>query len=521
MRPEISKKDTTYPILKSEVNFLSFPFFCLAKSDLNSTGSIQYEKTVDRPEGKVKILWCVTAHGKLGIPGPFDKEVHRAIEALITRRGFPVKNPIPFTLYELCQVMDVHQGGAIKQKIKEALIRITMTGIESQQAFYTKTDKSWIEEYFHLYEHVIFKGKSRPDTHEIADTNYLFLGKWYLNNLNAFYIKTLDYSFYRNLETPTDKRYYEIMGLKFHAIFSSNINFVRFRYSTLCDLFPLTRQPYLSLAKQQLNPSHKRLKKQGFFKKVTWHKTNEKNDWLLYFYPGPKAHDLLNPKKLPEPAEIESLTDFDAEQEQMEFAFDAIGAEPAQNSWDKYYKYYKLDNNNSEAKPDEPPAKLSDQSVVALSDRLTEFKIPNKLATQYVAQYSPEYLEEKIQIIEFRKSKDRRIKNTGGMLRRAIEENWQPSEALTATKEKRQLEIEKHERLQAEEEQAAIEQAKDKAVEEWISVASDSLVAEIHEQAAREIKEENPKTKKQFLRILTKIRVKDIIASKYLGENFS
>ena len=505
-----------YLITVSEINFLTLPFFNLARKGLKDTTLIEYTKTIQRGNETVDIVWKVSSNSEYGFPGPFDKEVHKAIEALIAQRGFPVRNPIPFSLYELCKIMEIHDSGRTIDSIRDSLIRITMTGIHSKQAFYARSKERWVEEAFHLYDHVTFKGKYRPDTNEIAETNYLFLSKWYLENLNAFYIKTLDYEFYKNLESPIDKRYYEIMSVKFYGAFQAKVPFLRYRYSSLCDLFPLTRYDYLSRAKQQLNPAHQRLIKQGFFRKVTWHKTNEKDDWLLYFYPGDRAHELLNPHRMIQAAKLDSLGSFGEADGQMEFPFDFEALETVENFQDKYYKYYKIDNNNKEPDSEIQSGDQPDQSVVALLDRLTEFKIPEKLATQYLEKYPLAYLEEKIQIIEFKKSRDTRIKNTGGMLRRAIEEDWQPPEDLTVAKQKRGREIETSKRLQAEEEQAAIEQAKDRAVEEWISEASDSLVAKIQARAAREVREEHPETKDKFLRILNKVRVREIIVREYL-----
>ena len=510
-------QESLFPIVLSEVNFLTFPFFCLSRKGLNTTTLVEYSKSIQRENESIDILWQVSSNSKFGFPGPFDKEVHKAIEALITQRGFPVSNPISFTLYELCKIMNINpHSGKNLQAIKDSLLRITMTGVYSKQTFYSKTEKRWIEEAFHLYDHVTFRGKHRPDTHEMAETNFLFLGKWYLDNLNSFYIKTLDYDFYRSLKSLIDKRYYEIMSVKFYGSFQAKIPFLRFRYSTLCDLFPLARYPYLSKAKGQLNPAHKRLIDQGFFSKVIWKQTNETNDWLLYFYPGDRAHELLNPHRMIQAAKLDSLGSFGEADGQMEFPFDFEALETVENFQDKYYKYYKIDNNNKEPDSEIQSGDQPDQSVVALLDRLTEFKIPEKLATQYLEKYPLAYLEEKIQIIEFKKSRDTRIKNTGGMLRRAIEEDWQPPEDLTVAKQKRGREIETSKRLQAEEKQAAIEQAKDRAVEEWISEASDSLVAKIQARAAREVREEHPETKDKFLRILNKVRVREIIVREYL-----
>ena len=172
----------------------------------------------------------------------------------------------------------------------------------------------------------------------------------------------------------------------------------------------------------------------------------------------------------------------------------------------------KKDNNKSDLYPENE----ENNPVVVLLDKLKKLRLSKKLIAEYMEKYPSAYLEEKIEIVEFRMSKDKRIKNSGGMLRRAIEEDWQPPEALAAAKEKRRLEIAKHERIQAEEKQAAMEEAKNKAVEEWLANAPGELVAEIQGRAAREIREENPGTSTKFLRMLNKIRARDIIAQEYL-----
>ena len=174
----------------------------------------------------------------------------------------------------------------------------------------------------------------------------------------------------------------------------------------------------------------------------------------------------------------------------------------------------KKDNNKSDLYPENEET----NHVVVLLEKLKNHRLSKKLIAEYIEKYPSGYLEEKIEIVEFRMSKDRRIKNSGGMLRRAIEEDWQPPEALAAAKEKRRLELAKYERLQAEEKQAAIEEAKNKAVEEWLANAPGDLVAEIQARAAREIQEENPGTSSKFLSMLNKIRTQEIIGREYLNQ---
>jgi len=157
------------------------------------------------------------------------------------------------------------------RKTKEALERITTTSIKSKGTFYNKERKEWIEDVFHLYERIAFKGKKLPDG-EIADTNYLFLGSWYL----------------QSLKSKIASRLYEILGVKFYGSRNKRENFICYRYSKLCQLLPITPFKQMSRAKQQLNPAHDELKKTEFLSDYQWDKKSGK-DWLVYHWPGERA----------------------------------------------------------------------------------------------------------------------------------------------------------------------------------------------------------------------------------------
>ena len=67
-------------IIKSETNLLVLPFFSLERK--NKKLEIEAEG-----KGKVpgtKFFWNVSANPKYGYPGPFDREVHKAIEQIIS-----------------------------------------------------------------------------------------------------------------------------------------------------------------------------------------------------------------------------------------------------------------------------------------------------------------------------------------------------------------------------------------------------------------------------------------------------
>lgn len=279
-------------IINSEVNLLVFPFFALDRKSLKTKTKTMYRDIVTKGDQKIEILWQVTSNSEYGYPGLFDRKVHKAIEQIISeilRKNGRVKNPLPLgSLYNLFKKIDIDTGGAQYKKIKEAFKRITTTSIESKGTFYSKRRKEWIEDIFHLYERVVFKGQELPNG-EIADTNYLFLGSWYLQNLNSFYIKPIDYNYLQSLNSKIASRLYEILGVKFYGLRNKRENFICYRYSKLCQLLPITPQRYLSDAKRQLNPAYKELQYTGFLSKDPYWDENTGKDWHIYYWPGERA----------------------------------------------------------------------------------------------------------------------------------------------------------------------------------------------------------------------------------------
>lgn len=287
------EKKKTYGVqtLKSEVNFLIFPFFALSREDVNTRTKTEHKVTVKRTGKKLEILWKVTCNSEYGYPGPFSKKIHKAFEEIINELEPPLKNPIPFSIYELCKKAGISTGGRDYKKVKKALKRTMAALIESKGAFYSKKRKKWVEDTFHLYDRLIFKGEELPDG-TVAETNYLYLSSWYLENLNALYIKPLDYRYYKSLRSGIAQRLYELLGVKFYWLLShaEEQPCIRYKYSTLCQLLPVTRQKYLSLVKQQFEPAHRELTKTEFLSRAEFLDSKEDpKDWLISYYPGPRA----------------------------------------------------------------------------------------------------------------------------------------------------------------------------------------------------------------------------------------
>ncbi len=380
--------------IRSEVNFLILPFFALWDKDVRRKTRTEY-KTVTRRDGqRLEISWIVSSNPEFGYPGPFDRMVHKAIEQIISGLPLPIENPLPLgSLYNLCKKMGIQKlGGSQYKKVKEALTRIIATTIISKGAFYSKEKEGWIEDVFHLYDRVVFKGEKMRDD-DLADTNYLFLNSWYLDNINNRYTKPIDWTYYKFLKTPIAQRLYELLSVKFYGVLMAKGNSISYRYSTLCGLLPVARQKYLSDAKKLLDPSHEKLKDTGFLRDWSWEDVSQKgedNEWLIRYHPGRRAKD-----------EIESFNIG----EQLEFELPSPG-----------------ENKSLEGRRE---MSVQETSII---ENLEQRGITSGTARELVASYPIEQIQKQIEVFDWLKeTRSQRVGNNApGFLRKAIEENYQP-----------------------------------------------------------------------------------------------
>jgi len=412
-------------VINSEVNLLVFPFFALSTKGLKKKLETEYRDMVKRGNQKIEILWNVSANPKYGYPGFFDRNIHKVIEQITTqtlRKNGKVKNPIVLgSLYNLCKRMGINNyGGSEYKEIKRALERIKATTIKSIGTFYSKEGKQWIDDTFSLYDRIVFKGKKLPNG-EIADSNYLFLGSWYLQSLNSFYIKPVDYNYLQNLKRKIASRLYEILGVKFYGLRNKRQDFICYRYSKLCQLLPITPFKQISRAKQQLDPAHKELKDTEFLFNYEWDEDSGK-DWLVYYWPGQRVKKEMRKAK----------TEFFAPPIEE-------GVLP---------------------KPKKKPQSLT-KSQADLVNQLVALNVSKVTAEDLVKYSNQQSIKKWIKAIHYTKAEDK-----AAYLVKAIKENWQvPEEYLKAEENERRTKEQKKVRLAKERKEKEEQRKKQKEAE--------------------------------------------------------
>jgi hypothetical protein len=426
---------------------LSLFLYFFGDKDVKRKTKTEYKAVIKRGRQKLEVSWTVLSQPEFGYPGPFDKTVHKAIEQIIGDLPRPIHNPISLgSFHSLCERMGLNsRGGKIYHDIKESLQRITLTGIISKGAFYGKEKEKFMEDTFHLYERLISKGEKLLNG-EIADTNYLYLNSWYLDNINANYTKPLDWNYYTSLKTPLAQRLYELLGVKFYGVIKRRGSCLSYRYSTLCDLLPATRQNYLSWAKRILDPAHEKLKETGFLTDYRWGETSPKTkgDWVIIYYPGKRAREEIKKAqtyfKSPQ-LEVEYLPEPEPEAEPAKTRPTPVESRKSPDSRDPAKRGGKIE---------------TEETLSPIAQELINRGITKAVALDFADSFPDDYLLEKIELHDYKKEIGELTTNAAGWLREAIVHDYKPSEEQL----KKQTRL-KEKQAQQEEQRTLEEKAKE------------------------------------------------------------
>jgi hypothetical protein len=278
---QLQKITTSPKLTKAEVNFLVLPYFCLDK-DADPQRRIELKEIRKRGNETFEVIWTVSPNPEFGLPKNFERRLQRAVEHSISFLPRPITNPVPLPGFrELARTMGLTCNGRFVENAKQGFRCMNSATIMSKMSYYNKARKTWIEDRFHLYERIVFKGKRDSDG-QVANKTYAYFTGAYLDNLNSMYVRPIDFEYLKTLR-PIASRLYELLGVKFYG----HHDFIQYKYSTLCNMLPLRRQRALSRARQQLTSAHNELKQSGFLESYEWLSgIDGKDDWFVRYVPG-------------------------------------------------------------------------------------------------------------------------------------------------------------------------------------------------------------------------------------------
>jgi hypothetical protein len=269
-------------LVSAERNLEEYPLFELKARQRGSKARL-FERIIEGEGGvSLRQSWKVIPSGEYGMPGPLDQDVYLAVLQLLEKKGgMPEDGELAFSLYELRKVLgwSDDSGGAYRQ-IKDALVRIQLTGVQSTNAFYSAADEQLIADSFNVWS-VHFaqrkkrgakRGAAASGTHTTTqDRHVLRFHPVFIRNYEAQYLKGLDADFFWSLGMPLSKRLYRLIDLQRASGLSWRTELFAVR-----DQIPLD-YTYPSQIKRALGKAHAELEEKGFLSGVDYEEHEEEN----------------------------------------------------------------------------------------------------------------------------------------------------------------------------------------------------------------------------------------------------
>jgi len=264
-------------LVKAEGNFEDHPYFTVG-NQRSGDGIIRYTSTIRTRDGQeLKQTWTVRAVQGLGLPGTLDQDVYVALLQIIERQGeIPPDGWISFSLYELVQLLRRAHGGRDYRQIKESLDRLSGTIIQSKNAFYRKSTKSYLDDTFHLLDRVQHS-ESTDGSGRRAEKTWVKLSDYFVESYKANYLKGLDADFYWSLSSSVAKRLYRFVDKKRNNQRRWEVDLFALR-----DRIPLSSYKYPSKIREKLAPAHEELKEKSFLERVTYRETADGSHLVCY-----------------------------------------------------------------------------------------------------------------------------------------------------------------------------------------------------------------------------------------------
>ena len=252
------------PTVSAEQNLEEFPLFEL-KARKRGTQARVFERTIVGENGvALNQLWRVMPSGEYGMPGPLDQDVYLAVLQLLQQRGgMPEDGELGFSLYELRKILgwSDDSGGAYRE-MREALVRIATTSVQSRNAFYSAEEQRRIVDTFniwsvHFAEHEV-KGQM------VRERHVLRFHPVFIRNYMAQYLKGIDSEFFWSLHYPLSKRLYRLVDLQRTGGLSWETDLLSVR-----DQVPLDYE-YPSQIKRALQKAQEELIERNFLSEVEY-----------------------------------------------------------------------------------------------------------------------------------------------------------------------------------------------------------------------------------------------------------
>jgi hypothetical protein len=217
-------KPASHPRYRDELNFAEFPIAAVSDVVPDNQKTLEFtDEIFDPSSGKtVARTLTITAADKFGLPTALDDEVLLGLIQLTSEQEFRDRR-VHFSRYGLIKLLGWRDESKSYKRVEDSLNRWAGVTLQYRKAWWSKEEKCWVNETFHVIDQVsVFdrerierRRKMAKDQPEKALSSFAW-NETVFQSFQAGYLKSLDFDFYKSLAGAIAKRMYRFLDKRFY-----------------------------------------------------------------------------------------------------------------------------------------------------------------------------------------------------------------------------------------------------------------------------------------------------------------
>lgn len=281
--------------VRDDFNFCRLSLFAAGDKKNDRFRDLEQKYTVEVNGQIFQAVWEVRHDSKLGLPGPFDRDVWFGLMEIINEQSDGGRKPIPDVIEIgsarefLKRIGKKSGGGNWVLKLKESIQRLTVTTCLTRKAYNCPASGGYLSllKPIHLIEECAFKGDS-DGKGGLNETTWIRLGDYVRKNLDSGYIALLDVQYIRDLTGEITKLLIPFLSYRFWLAVQRGRDTVSVHWQELATFLAALGWDSLSRAKDRLKQTLLELKEKKYI--------DSDSDWsgdYYVFHVGEKFLDEL------------------------------------------------------------------------------------------------------------------------------------------------------------------------------------------------------------------------------------
>lgn len=258
------------PTWRVEANFMVLPIFCFDKKGAGKESATLIRSLPDVRDGTVVTRQLVVSTGQREVggkivkdsrPGAFDMSVLFCLMDLWDEQGRPNDGVINFRLSTVCNRLKLTDAGKNYEAIKNSILRLSRTKIESKNAFFSKDQAKYLTLSMAILDDAAVAASSAGQAKGGCSVK---IGRHILQNLVQNYTAKINRQIYQQLEVAFSQRL--LCLILFRQQMLQDVGVVDFELMDLAEMLPMSGKLYPSTIMNRLKTALSELADQKLFK---------------------------------------------------------------------------------------------------------------------------------------------------------------------------------------------------------------------------------------------------------------